>query len=209
MESPAWWAKGLLFENCSCQLLCRGHVSFRQRCDGDVCVGHWAVHIVEGQFGSVAIDDLNAVVIFDAPPVMYEGNWKQRLYLDERADVAQRTALESIFTGHVGGPWETLGRFVSDRLDTEFAPVLFEDAETEKRMVVPGVLETTVSAIRGGDRAGSAILSNLHNVLHGLVHVLARGTTRCEDDAFNFRTQKTHGLYSDFSWEGSSTEAIP
>ena len=47
--------------------------------------------------------------------------------------------------------------------------------------------------------------SNLYNVLHGVVHVLARGTTRCRDDAFDFTTEKTHGLYSDFSWEGEST----
>ena len=105
MEFPSWWAKGLLFENCSCHLLCPAHVSFKQRCDGNGCVGHWAVHIAEGRFDGLPVDGLNAAVLFESPVVMFEGNWRQRLYIDERANAPQRDALESIFSGTVGGPW--------------------------------------------------------------------------------------------------------
>lgn len=205
MESDRWWAKGLLFENCSCQLLCRAHVSFKQRCDGDVCVGHWAAHIVEGRFGGVSIDDLNVAVIYEAPPLMYAGDWKQRLYIDERADTAQRAALESILTGRAGGPWATLGQFVVTKLESRFTAVTFKDAGHEKRMTIPGVFDTTVTAIRSRDGADHAVISNLYNVIHGLVHVLARGTTRCRDEAFDFTTDKTHALYSEFSWDREST----
>ena len=213
MESPAWRAKGLIFENCSCHLLCPGHVSFKQRCDGDVCVGHWAIHITEGKFGTLSIDDLNVAVIFDAPPVMYEGNWRQRLYIDERADMHQRGALESIFAGKVGGPWETLGRFVATRLETRFAPVHFEETDDTKQVTVPGVFETTVRAIRGRDDR-RAILSDLYNVVHGVAHVLCRGRTQCRDDVLAFTTDKTHGLFSGFSWaepahENSDTLSAP
>ena len=79
-----WWARGLLFENCSCQLVCPAHVSFKQRCENDRCIGHWAVHINEGQFGSVALEDRNVAVVFESSVQMYEGDWIQRLYIDER-----------------------------------------------------------------------------------------------------------------------------
>ncbi len=204
MDRPGWWAKGLLFENCSCQLLCRAHISFKQRCDGDTCRGHWAAHISEGRFGTIPLDDLNAVVIYDTPPNMYMGGWTERLYLDERADDRQRDALESIFSGRTGGPWETLGRFVATRLDTEVAPILFDDNGAEKRMAVPGVLDTTVVAIRGADRQSPATLSNLYNVIHGLVHTLARGTTQYRHHESAFSLDQTHGLYSDFSWTGDT-----
>ena len=198
IENVTWWAKGLLFENCSCELLCRAHVSFKQRCDGDVCVGQWGVHIGAGEYDDVTIDGLNVAVIYDSPVRMYEGGWRQRLYIDQRADTAQRAALEAIFLGRVAGPWEILARFVSTRLDTRFAPVIFDDAGDTKRMTVPGVFDTAVSAIRGRNGIGTAILSNLHNVIHGVAHVLARGTTHCRDNALNFTTEKTHGLYWTF-----------
>ncbi len=31
-ESVAWWARGLLFENCSCAVVCPGHFHFSQKC---------------------------------------------------------------------------------------------------------------------------------------------------------------------------------
>ena len=197
-----WWARGLLFENCSCQLVCPAHVSFKQRCENDRCIGHWAVHINEGQFGSVALEDRNVAVVFESSVQMYEGDWIQRLYIDERASGPERKSLEAIFAGRAGGPWETLGQFVATRLDTRFAPVSFEDAGDEKRMRIPDVFSTTVTAIRGQDGIGHAVLSNLYNVIHGATHVLARGNTPCTDDRLGFDTQRTHGLFSEFSWSG-------
>ena len=144
---------------------------------------------------------------------MYERNWRQRLYLDERADVHQRGALESIFAGKVGGPWETLGRFVATRLETRFAPVHFEETDDTKQVTVLGVFETTVRAIRGRDDR-RAILSYLYNVVHGVAHVLCRGRTQCRDDILAFTTYETHGLFSGFSWaepahENSDTLSAP
>ena len=157
-----WWARGLLFENCSCQLVCPAHVSFKQRCENDRCIGHWAVHISKGQFDDVALSDLNVAVVFESPIKMDSGDWIQRLYIDERANGPERDALETVFTGRAGGPWETLGQFVATRLDTRFVPVHFEDAGHEKKMHIPGVFKTTVTAIQGRDGVGHAVLSNLY-----------------------------------------------
>lgn len=201
MSDASWHARGLLFENCSCQLLCPAHVSFKQICNGDRCRGHWAFHIDAGRYGETTIDDLNIVIVFNAPVRMYSGDWTQVFYIDQRASNAQRVALEAIFSGRAGGPWVVLSRFVARQLDTQFVPMRFEDRGREKHVVIPDILETTVAAIRGGDGEGDAVLSNLHNVIHGPVQVLARGRTRSTHPAVAFATERTHGLYSHFSWE--------
>ena len=194
--------KGLLFENCSCQLLCPAHVSFKQQCDHNACVGHWAVHVASGRFGETVIDDLNFAIVFESPVRMYEGDWTQRIYVDDRATPRQHAALETILSGAAGGPWEVLGQFVASRLDTKAVSMTFEDAGPVKRMSVPGIFETEVSAIRGRNGDGPPTLSNLYNVIHGLVHTLARGRTMCRDAPFDFAVDGTHGLYSHFSWTG-------
>ena len=201
MTNATWWVKGMLFENCSCQLLCPAHISFKQICENDRCRGHWAAHVAEGRFGEVVLDGLNVVVVFEAPVRMYEGDWTQTFYIDDRADGAQRDALETIFAGRAGGPWEMLGQFVSTQLESRFVPMRFQDGAREKRLSAPGLFDTTVTAIRGSDGKTNALLSNLYNVIHGAVHVLARGKTRCTDRVFDFTTDGTHGLYSDFSWQ--------
>ena len=208
MTAPHWWVRGVLFENCSCQLICPAHVSFKQRCENDRCVGHWAVHIANGSFDDVAVADLNVVVLFDAPVLMHDGGWTQRLYLDERASEPQRRALEQIFTGAAGGPWERIGQFVATRLETHVVPIRYEDRDGEKRLLIPGLFSTTVTPIRGRDGKSPAVLSNLHNVIHGLVHVLARGSTESRDEGLSFSTENTHGLCSDFSWNQDGASAV-
>ena len=78
-----------------------------------------------------------------------------------------------------------------------------EDAGRIKRLTIPEVFQTTVQAIRGSDDTSEAVLSNLHNLIHGPTHVLGRGKTDCTDSPFEIHNEKTHGLYSNFSWEAN------
>lgn len=203
MPLTPWSATGLLFENCSCQLVCPAHISFKQNCTHERCIGHWAIHIEKGRYGNITLDGCNALILYDAPQRMYEGGWREVFYIDESASPAQRDALESILSGQAGGPWAVLGRFVSERLSTRFVPIRFEDRGREKRMAIDGVFETEIAAIRARDDQGEALLVNLFNQIHSERQVLARGRTRVTDPGFPFEIDETHALYSQFSWEVS------
>ena len=49
----SWFARGLLFENCNCQVVCPGHVHFSQECTHERCLGYWAIRFDEGRFEDV------------------------------------------------------------------------------------------------------------------------------------------------------------
>ncbi len=201
-DTPPWQARGLLFENCNCDLLCPGHVSFKQSCSHDRCQGSWAMHLDSGRFGQVDLSGINAVIVFDAPRRMYDGGWTQACFIDKATTTAQRAAVDDILSGRAGGPWGILTRFVETPLDTRFVPMRFEDDGREKRLTIPDLFNTTVTAIRGADGQSDARIDNLHNVIHGPTHTLARGNTRCTHPSFDFLNEQTHGLYSRFSWKG-------
>ncbi len=95
-----------------------------------------------------------------------------------------------------------LAAFVSNWLPRQRTEIRFEDRGREKQLAIPGVIDSSVTAIRGSDGTRDAVLSNLHNVIHGATHVLARGTTRCTDGQLEHTHSKTHALYSEFSWYG-------
>lgn len=200
MTAVKWWAKGLLFENCNCQLICPGHMSFKQKCTHERCVGHWAIHFDKGSYGSVPLDGLNVVILYDAPQKMFAGGWAEAFYIEDRADENQREAIEMIFSGRAGGPWEILAMFVSERQKTRFVPIHFEDLGRRKKMWIERYFDTSISAIRAKDDSGEVVLSNLFNQIHSSRQVLARGKTRCTDGAFDFTNEDTHALYSKFSW---------
>ena len=62
MPHPTWHIHGLLFENCSCQLVCPAHISFKQNCTNERCTGHWSLHIDEGRYDDTLLNGLNAVI---------------------------------------------------------------------------------------------------------------------------------------------------
>ena len=196
----SWWARGLLFENSSCQSVCPGHVHFDQLCTEQRCVGYWAIRFAEGEIDGVALDGVDAVIAYDSPQHMIEGNWTEVLIVDERATEAQRSGVEAILTGQAGGPWEVLERFVSKRLATRFLPVRIEDGGKTKSVTIAGLLDSSIEAIRGRDRSRPVTFENMFNQIHAPSQVIAKGATRYDDGEVVIRTENTHALYSDFDW---------
>jgi len=62
-------------------------------------MGHWSIHIDEGEFGDIALTDLNVIILYDTPQLMFNGGWIETIYIDERANETQRQAIEGILTG--------------------------------------------------------------------------------------------------------------
>lgn len=199
-SATGWHARGLLFENCSCTVVCPGHVHFDQQCTLERCVGYWAIEMREGRHGGVDLAGVRAVVAYDSPRHMIDGQWTQVLILDPSTSAVQRDALERIFDGRADGPWAVLARFVGRRLPTRLAPIRIEDDGRKKRVVVEGVLDGTIEAIRGRDRERPVTFENMFNQIHASTQMLARGTTRYDDGTIRVDTRDTHGLYSTFHW---------
>ncbi|HEX9728447.1 MAG TPA: DUF1326 domain-containing protein [Gemmatimonadales bacterium] len=196
----AWWVRGLLFENCNCQIVCPGHVHFDQLCTHERCLGYWGIAMHEGRFGDVDLAGRAAVVAYDSPQHMIDGGWTQRLIIDESATPAQRDAVEAILNGDAGGPWAVLARFVGRRVETRYLPIQIVDDAKSKALRIGGVVEASLEALRGRDRAGVVTFENMFNQIHAPSQVIARGSTAYDDGEIRVTTQGTHGLYSQFEW---------
>jgi hypothetical protein len=60
-------------------------------------------------YGGVTLDGLSFSVYANWPGAIHEGNGEALTLVDERADPAQRAAIETLMGGKVGGPWGVLG----------------------------------------------------------------------------------------------------
>jgi len=209
--SRSWSLEGEVLENCSCDVVCPGHFTFRNRCTHDYCRAVWAFEIRGGAMDEVDLSGLSAVVIGDTPPFMIDGDWTVGLYVDERASEAQGKAIEEIFSGRAGGPWSVLARFVGVRLPTRRAEIRFERGAAGRlsRVEIPGVLFATAEPIRGHDKKDVATLVNLYNTLYEPVHVVARGQFELSDHGLEWKTQErgNHAILTRFDWAVSGDAA--
>ncbi len=196
----AWWAKGLLFESCNCQIVCPGHIHFSNKCTHERCIGFWAIRFDEGSYGDVDLAGVTAVIGYDCPQHMIAGGWTETVTIDVRASQAQRTAVETILTGRAGGPWEVLDRFVERRLPTRTLPIEITDEDAVKRVVIEGLLESTIENIRGWDPNQPVTFNNMFNQVHASTQVIARGDTAYDDGEIVLKSEGTHALHSHFDW---------
>jgi hypothetical protein len=173
---------------------------FSQLCTHERCKGYWALRFDEGDFDGVALAGLRAVIVFDTPQRMIDGNWVQALIIDEAATTAQRQALETLLTGQAGGPWAKLAGFVSTQLPTEYRHIEMADEGAAKRVSIADRLKAVVTQIRGRDRSQPVLFENIFNQIHAPTQVIALGETDYDDGRITFRNAETHGLFSSFDW---------
>jgi len=109
-----WLLSGTYFESCNCDAICPC-----RRIDGTpggrsthgLCLGVLSWLIREGTADGVDLAGLPVAIASRYSDDEPGSPWSWILYLDERADERQRTALEDIFTGRRGGdaishfPW--------------------------------------------------------------------------------------------------------
>jgi hypothetical protein len=105
--SASWTLQGTVLIACNCDYGCP--CNFNALPTQGKCEGGWTWHVDKGSFGDASLDGLNFSVLVDWPGPIHEGGGTALILIDERADGAQRDAVEQLVSGAHGGPWGVLG----------------------------------------------------------------------------------------------------
>ncbi len=104
--------------------------------------------IVKGHFNDTPLSGLNWALLCKFPDEIAEGNAKRQIVIDERADDAQRIALETIISGEACEPlsnhFSVFGSFCTEFFETLFLPIEL-DLNLERRTAkvdIQGVLKS-------------------------------------------------------------------
>jgi len=150
-DVPQWHAKGEWFDVCKCSVPCP--CTFAQAPSDGTCEGILAWHIDEGRFGDVDISGLSIVAVSAFTGNIWAGEAKPQmgLYVDGRADDAQREAIQMIWGGQAGGWMAGFAAMVAEMRGIEFATINFEVADdlSSWRVEIPGVLLGEAQALTG------------------------------------------------------------
>lgn len=140
-----WRVQGSYFEACNCEAICPcrsvggrpgGPSSFGE------CFGALSWHVHEGHADLLDLSDLRTVLsIRYYDNVQPSTRWEVVLYVDDRADDAQRGVLADIFLGRVGGTVSELyGPAIGEIHAVRPARITLEHTAPRKRIDVLGYL---------------------------------------------------------------------
>lgn len=149
--SDRWMIRSNTFGNCNCATNCG--CQFNLPSTHGFCQFVEGGHIEEGHFNDTSLGGLNWAFIMIWPGEIAEGNGKQLVIIDERADSDQRDALTKIVEGTAGEPgsnhFSVFGSTCTEVLDALYLPIDFEiDLEARTaRLKIPDLLETVGSPL--------------------------------------------------------------
>ncbi len=141
-----WLFKSETYDNCNCAMNCG--CQFNLPSTHGYCQSAFVGNVVEGHFDDTPIAGLNWAAIYKWPGEIKDGNGRRLIVIDERANQAQRSALEAIVSGEAGDPLSNLfsvfASTCSEFCQTLFLPIDLEaDLELRTaRVDIPGVMRS-------------------------------------------------------------------
>ena len=141
----SWRVRGSYFEACNCDAICPcravGGAPGGPSTYG-TCFGALSWHIQEGHYGDVDLSGLRAVLsVRYHDEVQPSTPWEVVIYVDERGDASQQSALADIFLGRAGGSVSQLyGPAIGQVHATRAARITVEHVQPRKRIDVVGYL---------------------------------------------------------------------
>ncbi len=146
MPTP-WRMQAELLQACNCDYGCP--CEFSAPPTRGFCEGMVAYHITKGHFGAVSLDGLGLGMAVSWPKAIHEGNGTVAVFIDERADQAQRNALLEITSGKAGGlPFEIIVTTFSRMLEPQFVPIQFHLAGRNSRVSVGDAIVVSLEPIK-------------------------------------------------------------
>jgi len=142
-----WEFKSRTYDNCNCAMNCG--CQFNLPSTHGYCQSAFVGHIVEGHFDDTPLEGLKWAALYKWPGEIQDGNGERQIIIDERADDAQRTALETIVSGgaceSLSNHFSVFASTCSNFRETKFLPInLVADLELRTASVdIPGIMKSS------------------------------------------------------------------
>jgi hypothetical protein len=141
-----WRFKSETYDNCNCSVSCG--CQFNEPTTHGNCQFAYVGTVLEGHFNDTSLANLNWALLCIFPGEIAEGNGKRQIIIDQRADEAQRMALETIISGEAcalhSNHFSVFGSLCTEFFETLFLPIHLElnlELRTAK-VDIPGVVKS-------------------------------------------------------------------
>lgn len=152
MAIAEWRMQGVEFIACNCNWGCP--CQFNAPPTHGHCQAVASMRVERGYFEQVTLDGLCWAATFAWPGAIHEGNGSCQVFIDDRADEAQRQALLTILSGLESDPganvFQVFSSTMREAFEPQFVPITLS-IDVDQRLAhldIPGVLQASGEPIR-------------------------------------------------------------
>jgi hypothetical protein len=193
--------RGTLLEACTCDVLCPCWIG--EDPDGGTCQSIMAYHLDSGNIDGVDVSGLTLAAVVLIPGNVLAGNWKQAVFVDDRATDAQEQAMLAAFGGALGGPLGDLAGLVGERLAVTRAPISHEIHEGKGTIRVGG--DTAVAEMepyRGPDGSVTTLNNSIFSTVPGSPAWVGKSShfaVKLPEHGWTFEVEGRNAIQSDWA----------
>jgi hypothetical protein len=171
-EVKSYVLDGTLLEACSCGGPCPCWVGDDP--DGGSCDAFNAYHVERGVIDGVDVSGLSVVSLHQIPGNVLAGNWRQILYVDDRATPEQRDTLLAAFTGKLGGPLGDLAALIGERVAVYSVPIQHHIRNGQGTLLVGDKISAEIEPYRDAAGRTTKLVDTLFSTIPGSPAVVAK-----------------------------------
>jgi hypothetical protein len=161
----AYQVEGRLLEVCTCNVVCPCWLG--QDPDGGVCEGLLVWSIDKGTIDGVDVSGHVLGILAHIPGNILKGNWKARVYVDDKASAAQRDAMLNVWTGKLGGPVADMAKLVGEVQSVEQAPITFAVKGADATLQMGPSIEANIAPVLGAGGVPTTIQDAVFSTVPG------------------------------------------
>lgn len=195
--------RGTLLEACTCDVLCPCWIG--EDPDGGTCQSILAYHLESGVIDGVDVSGLTLASVVFIPGNVLAGNWKQAVFIDDRASDDQERALLAAFGGGLGGPLGDLAGLIGERLAVTRAPISHEIVEGKGTIRVGGdAAVAEMEPYRGPDGSVTTLTNSIFSTVPGSpawVGKSSRFAVNLPEHGWTFQVEGRNAIQSDWAIE--------
>jgi hypothetical protein len=193
--------QGTLLEACTCDVLCPCWIG--EDPDGGTCQSIMAYHLNSGTIDGVDVSGLTLAAVVFIPGNVLAGNWKQAVFVDDRASEEQERALLAAFGGALGGPLGDLAGLIGERLAVTRAPISHEIHEGNGTIRVGGdAAFAEMVPYRGPDGSVTTLNNSIFSTVPGSpawVGKSSRFAVNLPEHGWTFQVEGRNAIQSDWA----------
>lgn len=157
--------EGDLLEVCNCEVLCPCWIG--EDPDNGTCESSLAYHIRSGVIDGTDVSGLTLGSAVFIPGNVLQGNWRQCLFIDEKASPEQEEALLKAFRGRLGGPLADLAGLVGEVVEVRRVPIRFEVTEGRGKLRIGETVEAEMAPYRGPEGEPTVLVGSVFSTIPG------------------------------------------
>ena len=157
--------EGTLLEVCNCETLCPCWIGDDP--DNGYCQSVVAYNLDKGTINGIDVSGLTLIGVVYIPGNILEGNWKQAVFVDDRATDEQMDAMLQCFGGQLGGPLADLAQLIGERVSIERAKIEHEIVDGAGTLKVEGKIDCTMQPYRGPDGSITTLNNSIFSTVPG------------------------------------------